>query len=106
MTPRVEILSFPGCPNRDAVRRLVEQIADDLHLEVEIDDVEVLDGESADELRFLGSPTVRVNGHDVEPGADLRDDFALACRVYRGAHGLSGQPDAIWIRDALGTTAT
>jgi hypothetical protein len=39
--------------------------------------------EDTQRLRFLGSPTIRVNGHDVEPGADQRQDFAYACRIYR-----------------------
>lgn len=99
--PRVEILYFEGCPNHRAARALVEGIAADLHVEPEIDAIEVPDAESAQELRFLGSPTVRVNGHDVEPGAEERRDFVFSCRVYRSERGLSGQPEASWIREAL-----
>jgi hypothetical protein len=42
-----------------------------------------------------------VNGHDVEPGADNRDAFTLACRVYRTETGLSGVPAEQWLRTAL-----
>ena len=59
------------------------------------------DPERAERLRFLGSPTVRVSGHDVEPGADERTDYALSCRVFRTERSFSGQPDEHWIRDAL-----
>jgi hypothetical protein len=52
-------------------------------------------------MRFLGSPTIRVNGRDVEPGADDRETFVLACRVYRTEAGISGQPLDAWIRAAL-----
>ena len=52
-------------------------------------------------LRFLGSPTVRVDGRDVEPGAEERHEFVFSCRVYRGSRGFSGKPDEAWIRDAL-----
>ena len=68
--------------------------------------MEVTDVETAEQLHFLGSPTIRVEGRDVEPGADERDDFALSCRVYRSEHGLTGQPDAQLIRDALTSAAT
>ncbi len=51
---------------------------------------EVASVDEAEQLRFLGSPTVRVNGHDVEPGADSRTDFTLACRIYRTASGHGG----------------
>jgi hypothetical protein len=46
--------------------------------------------EEAQRLRFLGSPTVRVDGRDVEPGVDARDDFGLKCRLYRTQEGLTG----------------
>jgi hypothetical protein len=67
--------------------------------------VEVADADAATELRFRGSPTVRVNGRDVEPGADERGDFVFSCRVYGGERGFSGQPDAGWVRQALSEAA-
>lgn len=103
--PRVEILYFEGCPNHEAARGLVERVAAELQVEPEIDVVEVADAVAATELRFLGSPTVRVNGRDVEPGADERGDFVFSCRVYRGERGFSGQPDAGWVREALSEAA-
>jgi len=101
MRPRVEILYFDGCPNHEPARALVERVAAELQLEPTIDLVAVADAESAAELRFLGSPTVRVDGRDVEPGASERQEFVLSCRVYRTERGLGGQPDETWIRDAL-----
>ncbi len=99
--PRVEILYFDGCPNHAAARALVERVAAELQVEPEIDLVEVPDADAAAQLRFLGSPTVRVNGHDVEPGAEERGDFVFSCRIYRSERGLSGQPEAGWVRKAL-----
>ena len=99
--PRVEILYFEGCPNQEPARALVERIAAELTVEPEILLVEVPDSDAAIALKFLGSPTVRVNGRDVEPGAEERRDFVLACRVYRSERGLAGQPDERWIREAL-----
>jgi hypothetical protein len=99
--PLVEILYFDGCPNHAAARTLVEQVAVELGLEPAIELVEVHDAEAAVRLRFLGSPTVRVDGRDVEPGAEERGDFVFSCRVYRTEDGFSGQPDASWIRAAL-----
>ena len=100
-TPRVEILYFDGCPNHEPARALVERVAAELQLDPSIDLVEVVDPEAAAELRFLGSPTVRVDGRDVEPGAEARHEFVLSCRVYRTECGLAGQPDEAWIREAL-----
>ena len=99
--PRVEILYFDGCPNHERARELVERVAAELSIESEVELVRVDDTEGAAELRFLGSPTVRVDGRDVEPGADERHEFVLSCRVYRSEQGFSGQPDEAWLRDSL-----
>lgn len=103
--PLVEILYFDGCPNHEATRSLVERVAAELRVQPEIELVHVSDADAATRLRFLGSPTVRVNGVDVEPGAQRRSDFVFSCRVYRSEHGLSGQPDEGSIREALAEAA-
>ena len=105
MTPRVEILYFDGCPNHEPARALVERLATQLRIKPEIRLVEVADADAAVELRFLGSPTVRVNGVDVEPGAEERRDFALSCRIYRGERGVAEQPEERWVREALNEAA-
>jgi hypothetical protein len=99
--PHVEILYFEGCPNHQGALDVVERVAGELRLQPAIELVEVADAEAAAQLRFLGSPTVRVDGRDVEPGAEDRSDFVLACRVYRSERGVAGQPDEQWIRAAL-----
>jgi hypothetical protein len=103
--PRVEILYFEGCPNHELARVLVERLARKLAIDPEIELVEVADPDAAVALRFLGSPTVRVDGVDVEPGAEKRRDFALSCRIYRGERGVSEQPDERWVREALSEAA-
>ena len=57
--------------------------------------------EAALRERFLGSPTVRIDGEDVEPGADSRSDFGLGCRLYRSAEGPSPTPPDEWVEAAL-----
>ena len=98
---RVEILYFDGCPNHESARALVERVAAELRVEPAIELVEVVDPDSAADLRFLGSPTIRVDGRDVEPGAGERHEFVLSCRLYRTKRGLAEQPDEAWIREAL-----
>jgi hypothetical protein len=99
--PRVEILYFEGCPNYEDARALVERLAARIGVDPDLQLVEVPDEQAAVRLRFLGSPSVRVDGRDVEPGANERSDFVLSCRVYPGGRGLAGAPDEEWIRDAL-----
>ena len=99
--PRVEILYFEGCPNHEPALALVERVATALGVEPEIELVEVPDAESAAHRRFLGSPTVRVDGRDVEPGAEERRDYAFSCRIYRGEDGVAERPQESWVHDAL-----
>lgn len=99
--PLVEILYFDGCPNHHLALALVERVSRELGIEAEIRLVNVPDQEGARRVRFLGSPTIRVDGRDVDPYADERSDYGLACRVFRTDAGVVGQPDERWIRSAL-----
>ena len=99
--PLVEILYFEGCPNQEDARALVERVGREAGLELDLRLVQVPDEDTARRLRFLGSPTIRVAGEDVDPHAGERDEYVLACRVYRTENGFAGQPDERWVRDAL-----
>lgn len=95
---RVEVLYFDGCPNYEALLpRLRELVGSDHELELRrIDSVE-----DAERERFLGSPTVRINGRDVDPAASEREDFGLKCRLYRCSAGVSGTPPMDWVLAAV-----
>lgn len=99
---KVEILYFDGCPSFEAVlprlRRIVAEEGGDPEA-IELIAVETL--EAAEANRFLGSPSVRVDGRDVDPGAAQREDFGLKCRIYRPAGGQSPVPPDSWIREAV-----
>jgi hypothetical protein len=98
--PTVELFYVEGCPNVEAVRALVQRVGADVGVTTDLRLVEVTPRD-VECFRFLGSPSVRVNGHDVEPGADERTTFVFACRVYETPSGLSGQPAGEWLRAAL-----
>ena len=82
---KVVLLFFDGCPGYEQLRVPLERLAGDAGASVEHRRVETR--QQAGALRFLGSPTVRVDGRDVEPGADSRSDYGLKCRLYRDASG-------------------
>jgi hypothetical protein len=103
---RIEVLTFDGCPNAKSAHALVDHVVADLGVQAEVASVRVPDPDAAERLRFLGSPTIRVDGSDVEPGADERTGYALACRVYATASGPSNLPDEGWLRGALSESGT
>jgi hypothetical protein len=102
MSRMVELLFFSGCPSARPARDLVQRIAAEEAVSLDLKLVEVSSPEDAEALRFLGSPSIRVDGHDVEPGAEERVTFALGCRVYRTDEGLRPLPAEAWIRAAVG----
>ena len=99
--PLVEVLTFEGCPHAEPALALVRRVIAESDIGATVRRVDVPDPRAAVEQRFLGSPTIRVNGRDIEPGVGERDDYALSCRVYRTEGGLKGEPDERWLREAL-----
>jgi hypothetical protein len=98
---KIELLYFDGCPSyAELLPKLRELLAGEgIEKEVELRRVE--SPEEAERERFLGSPTVRIDGEDVDPGARERNDFGLECRLYRTKEGLVRMPPEAWIRAAL-----
>ncbi len=80
---------------------LVARLSRELGLEPDLRLVNVPDNETARRLRFLGSPTIRVGGRDVDPDTAQRGNYGLSCRVFRTESGIVGQPEEKWVREAL-----
>jgi len=87
---KIEILYFDGCPNhKPAVERVRQLLREDVSAEVL--EVNVSDASIAQRVGFLGSPTVRVNGLDVEPEARAAREYGMMCRTL--PHLLGGRPE-------------
>ncbi|MHA7836564.1 MAG: DF family (seleno)protein [bacterium] len=96
---KIEILSFAGCPHREPTLERVREVLAASGVDAELAEVEVRDAAEAARFRFPGSPTVRVDGRDIEgdPGDDGGDEGALSCRLY----GASGTPPRALIEEAI-----
>ena len=97
----VELLYFDGCPHYEALLERLQKLLQSVGADDRIQLRRIPDERTARRERFLGSPTVRVAGHDVEPGASQRRDFGMTCRLYPTANGLRPTPRDQWILDAL-----
>jgi hypothetical protein len=102
--PIVEVLYSAGCPSHERMLPTVRRLAARVGATVAVRRVETLEEATAE--RFLGSPSVRVNGVDIEPGVDARNDYGLKCRLYGSPDGLSGTPPEDWLLNALGERGT
>lgn len=98
---KIEILYFDGCPNHERVLEHLPQLLERQEIEAQVVLRNISDEDQAQRERFLGSPTVRVNGRDIDPGATNRTDFGLKCRIYQTTEGLSGMPPDEWFLAAL-----
>lgn len=94
-TMGVEVLITPDCPHAEEARERVAAVLRRLAPETAPQVVEVKSLDDARTLGFPGSPTVRVDGRDVE-GPDAPSASALACRTYGDGRGLP--PD--WMVEA------
>lgn len=97
--PTVEILYFDGCPSYAAIAPAIRDAAAREGADVELVRIESL--QQAEREGFLGSPTVRVDGVDVDPGAPARDDYGMKCRLYLTPEGRVPVPPKAWVRAAL-----
>jgi hypothetical protein len=98
---QVELLFWAGCPSHpQALAQLRAAMAEHGLDPASVLVREVHDEAAAEAERFIGSPTIRIDGRDVVDPGD--DPPALNCRVYRRRDGrYSPTPDPEDLRDAL-----
>jgi hypothetical protein len=79
---RIEFLYWDGCPSHPEALALLEDVLAERGVDVPIELCEVGSDDEAVALGFPGSPTIRIDGRDIDPeGADARP--SLTCRIYR-----------------------
>jgi hypothetical protein len=96
-TRKVEILYVAGCPHHAATVARARDVACTRGVASEVEEIEVRSLDDATRLRFLGSPSVRVDRCDIEPAARSSAAYALAYRTY----GAGGVPAATLFAAAL-----
>jgi hypothetical protein len=82
---RVEVFYVPDCPHHPTAVRQLRAVLSAEGIPVEVHEVPVTDAQSAQELKFRGSPTVRINGLDIAGESQQPESFAVTCRIYEGA---------------------
>ncbi len=98
---RIRVFYFRECPNHRPVVEMARRLVADYGLDAFVEEVEIFPDDVARQ-RFLGSPTVQVDGADIEPAARDRTDYAMSCRVYATPDRL---PSEQMLLDALGVKA-
>ncbi len=97
---KIELLYFGDCPSWQTVLQEVQGLLTAKGIEDKVDLVRVASRQDAERLKFPGSPTIRIDGEDVDPEVPSFG-FELACRVYEVDERLLEKPPLEWIDAAL-----
>lgn len=101
---KIELLYFDGCPSwQTAFENLkralqVERISDPIQV------IEIANDEQASQEKFLGSPSVRIDGRDL--WFEQRENYSLSCRVYTTSEGVKGSPTVEMLRSKIQVAAS
>jgi hypothetical protein len=96
----IRLLYYEECPSHEeALERLRKVLAEE-DVRAQIDVMKVETSEQAQELRFIGSPTILIDDHDIDPQPNAQ--YQLTCRAYRLEDGrISPLPSVSMIRRAI-----
>jgi hypothetical protein len=92
---------FDGCPNQEPAEKLIREVVEELGVDADIEIIEVLGNDDAVAKRFLGSPSIRINGRDLESGESQNTECSMRCRRYQSKEGPTGIPPRQMLRNAL-----
>ena len=93
----IELLYWDGCPSHPEARELLEDVLASRGIDAEIRMTHVATDAEARRRDFPGSPTIRIDGRDVDPSGAAAPP-SLTCRVY---HLPDGRPSPIPSREEL-----
>jgi hypothetical protein len=99
--PKVELLWWQGCPSWERALAILREEMSAVGLDpASVEVREVRTDEDAGSEGFVGSPTIRISGRDVQPTDG--EPIGLTCRVYRLRDGrISPLPDRADLRETL-----
>lgn len=102
---RVEVLYIRDCPHHAPALAMVREALRQQGLDWPVEEIEVRDPSQAQVLAFIGSPTIRINGHDIEPLEQQQGFYGFGCRTYRVDGRTTGVPPAECVRAAIRSAA-
>jgi hypothetical protein len=100
--PKIGFLFWEDCPSHPQALELLKEVMAEVGVDSPIEKTEVLTDEDAERLAFPGSPTIRVDGVDIDAEGAAQMGTALTCRVYILEDGrFSPLPSREMLRRAL-----
>jgi len=98
---KIGILFIEGCPGVLTTAEYINEVITEEDIDAEISLILIETAEDARQLHFTGSPTVRINGTDIETNIKDIKDYGLRSRLYNIDGKESGYPSKDMIKDAI-----
>lgn len=96
---KIELLYFDGCPSWETALQNLKTACALEGVTAPVELVEIRDDDEAAARRFLGSPSILVDGQDLWPAQ--RKAYYMSCRMYRTPEGMRGWPTVEMLRERL-----
>ncbi len=98
---RTEFLYFDGCPHHETALTNLKEVLSEAGLKEKIEIINIRSPEDVTTRRFLGSPSIRINGRDLEITEDETTEYSMRCRRYKNGEVMTGYPSKELIRRNL-----
>lgn len=96
---KIELLYFDGCPSWQTALDNLKSVLREEGITESVNVLEVVNDEQAQQEKFLGSPSIRINGNDL--WFEQRENYSLSCRVYATPEGIKGWPTLEMLRSKI-----
>ncbi|MCS6918978.1 MAG: thioredoxin family protein [Fimbriimonadales bacterium] len=97
---RIELLYYPECPSHERALELIHEALACEGITAEVEVVRIDTQAQAEAYRFVGSPTIRIDGRELQPQPQL--PYRLTCRAFLHEDGrLSPLPSLSMLREAI-----
>lgn len=96
---KIDLMYFDGCPSWRVALENLQTALEVEGLQIKIVPIEIHSEAEASAAKFLGSPSLQIDGQDLWPGEQA--SYSMNCRIYRTAEGLKGWPTVEMLRQKL-----
>jgi len=103
---KIEILYILDCPWREKTKELIKKVLKKFRVNADIREILIDSDEKARKYNFIGSPSVRINGKDIEEKVNkevqfVKKECSRCCRIYFQKGKLYPYPPKEMIEEAI-----
>ncbi len=84
---KIEFLFWEECPSHGLTWERLQAILREKNLKTQVARIEIKTEEDAKQWNFCGSPTIRINGEDIDLKGAQAQRIGLNCRIYHTPDG-------------------